>query len=71
MRKLVLVSVVFGSLLAASSAHATIPNALGIPCTVAADGVRECGQTSPSVPPRSTSPSWDSDADRRQHRLPA
>jgi predicted acyl esterase len=55
MRKLVLVSVVFGSLLAASSAHATIPSALGVTCTVAADNVRECGSTSP----RSTSASWD------------
>ena len=35
MRKLVLVSVVFGSLLAASSAHATIPNVFGgaLTCT--------------------------------------
>jgi acetyl esterase/lipase len=55
MRKLVLVSVVLGSLLAASTAHATIPNALGVTCTVAADNVRECGSTSP----RSTSASWD------------
>ena len=55
MRKLVLVSVVVGSLLAASTAHATIPSALGVTCTVAADNVRECGSTSP----RSTSPSWD------------
>ena len=55
MRKLVLVSVLFGSLLAASTAHAAIPSALGVTCNVAADGVRECGSTSP----RSTSPSWD------------
>jgi hypothetical protein len=55
MRKLVLVSVVFGSLLAASSAHAAIGSALGVPCSVAADGVRECGSTSP----RSTSSTWD------------
>jgi hypothetical protein len=56
MRKLVLVSVVFGSLLAASSAQAAIPSALGITCTTASDNVRECGSTAP----RSTSPSWDS-----------
>jgi hypothetical protein len=55
MRKLVLVSVVFGSLLAASSAQAAIPSALGITCTTASDNVRECGSTAP----RSTSPSWD------------
>jgi hypothetical protein len=56
MRKLVLVSVVFGSLLAASSAQAAIPSALGITCTTASDNVRECGSTAP----RSTSASWDS-----------
>jgi dienelactone hydrolase len=55
MRKLVLVLVLFGSLLAASTAHAAIPSALGVTCSVAADGVRECGSTTP----RSTSPSWD------------
>jgi predicted acyl esterase len=55
MRKLVLVSIVFGALLAASTAHAAIPSALGVTCNVAADGVRECGSTTP----RSTSPSWD------------
>jgi hypothetical protein len=56
MRKLVLVSVVFGSLLAASSAHATIPSALGVTCNVnPTDQVRECGSTAP----RSTTPSWD------------
>ncbi|MGA8804972.1 MAG: CocE/NonD family hydrolase [Solirubrobacterales bacterium] len=55
MRKLVLVSVIFGSLLAASSAQAAIPSALGMTCSVAADGVRECGSTTP----RSSSPSWD------------
>jgi predicted acyl esterase len=55
MRKLVVVSAIFGSLLAASSAHAAIPSALGVTCTVAADNVRECGSTAP----RSTSPSWD------------
>jgi dienelactone hydrolase len=56
MRKLVVVSIVFGSLLfAASSAQAAIPSALGVTCSVAADGVRECGSTAP----RSTSPSWD------------
>jgi X-Pro dipeptidyl-peptidase (S15 family) len=56
MRKLVLVSVIFGSLLAAPAAHAVIPSALGVTCTVAADNVRECGSASP----RSTSPTWDS-----------
>jgi hypothetical protein len=57
MRKLVLVSVVFGSLLVASSAQAAIPDVFGsaITCTTAGDGVRECGSTSP----RSTAPSWD------------
>ena len=55
MRKLVLVSAIVGSLFAASTAHATIPSALGVTCTVAADNVRECGSTSP----RSTSASWD------------
>jgi fermentation-respiration switch protein FrsA (DUF1100 family) len=55
MRKLVLVSVVLGSLLAAPAAHATINNALGVTCNVALDGVRECGNTSP----RSTAPTWD------------
>ena len=55
MRKLVLLSVLAGSLLAAPAAHAAIPSALGVTCTVAGDGVRECGSTAP----RSTSPSWD------------
>jgi hypothetical protein len=56
MRKLVLlVSVIAGSLLVAPAAHAAIPDALGVTCNVAGDGVRECGSTAP----RSTSPSWD------------
>ncbi len=57
MRKLVLVSVVLGSLLAASSAQAAIPDVFGgaVTCSVAADGVRECGNTSP----RSPAPSFD------------
>jgi X-Pro dipeptidyl-peptidase-like protein len=57
MRKLLLVSVVFGSLLVASSAQAAIPDVFGgaVSCTTAGDGVRECGSTSP----RSTAPSWD------------
>jgi dienelactone hydrolase len=60
MRKLVLVSVIFGSLLAAPAAHAVIPSALGVTCTVAADNVRECGTGSSSGDTvRSTSPSWD------------
>ncbi len=56
MRKLVLVSVIFGSLLASSSAQAAIPSALGITCTPnPTDGVRECGNTAP----RSTAASFD------------
>ena len=56
MRKLVLVSVIFGSLLASSSAQAAIPSALGIPCTPnPTDGVRECGSSAP----RSTAASFD------------
>lgn len=57
MRKLVLVAVVLGSLLVAPAAHAAIPDVLGgvVTCSVAGDGVRECGNTSP----RSTAPSWD------------
>jgi dienelactone hydrolase len=55
MRKLVLLSVLAGSLLAAPAAKAAIPNALGITCNLAADNVRECG----SAAPRSTAPSWD------------
>ena len=55
MRKLVLLSVIAGSLLVAPMAHAAIPNALGISCSVAGDGVRECGSSAP----RSTAPSWD------------
>ncbi len=54
MRKLVLVSVILGSLVAASSAQATITSALGVNCTVnGTDQVRECGGT------LSTTPSWD------------
>jgi dienelactone hydrolase len=64
MRKLVLVLVVFGSLLAASSAHAAIPNVFGgaLTCTTAGDGVRECGTDTSSdagAGTRSTAPSWD------------
>ena len=56
MRKLVLlVSVIAGSLLLAPTAHAAIPNALGITCNIAGDGIRECGNTAP----RSTAASWD------------
>jgi predicted acyl esterase len=54
MRKLVLVSVIFGSLLVAPAAHA-IPGPLGLPCVTGGDGVRECGNSSP----RTTAPSWD------------
>jgi Acetyl xylan esterase (AXE1) len=61
MRKLVLVSVIFGSLLAAPSANAAIPSALGVTCNVAGDGVRECGTGSSSGDTvRSTAPTWDS-----------
>jgi dienelactone hydrolase len=64
MRKLVLVSVVFGSLLAASSAHAAIPNVFNgaLSCTTAGDGVRECGTDASDdsgAGTRSTAPSWD------------
>ena len=63
MRKLVLVSIVFGSLLAAPSAQAAIPNALGgaLTCSVAGDGVRECGTNASddTTGLRSTAPSWD------------
>jgi dienelactone hydrolase len=55
MRKLVPISIVAGALLAAPAANAVVPSALGVTCTVASDGVRECGNTSP----RSTSLSWD------------
>ena len=57
MRKLVLVSAIVGSLFAASSAQAAIPSVFGgtVTCTVAGDGVRECGSTAP----RSTAASWD------------
>ncbi|MDP9188130.1 MAG: CocE/NonD family hydrolase, partial [Actinomycetota bacterium] len=57
MRKLVAVlSAVVGSLALAPSADAAIADvfASDVACTVAADGVRQCGQTSPAVPPRST-----------------
>ena len=61
MRKLVLlVSVIAGSLLAAPSAQAAITDALGINCTVASDGVRECGTGGSSGDTvRSTAASWD------------
>jgi dienelactone hydrolase len=63
MRKLVLVSVVFGSLLLASSAQAAIPSVFGgaVTCSVAGDGVRECGtdESDDSTGLRSTAPSWD------------
>jgi dienelactone hydrolase len=61
MRKLVLLSVVLGSLLVVPAAHAAIPSALGITCTVnGTDQVRECGTgTSGSDTVRSTAPTWD------------
>jgi predicted acyl esterase len=57
MRKFVLALTVVGSLAGASSAQAAIPSVLGgaISCSVASDGVRECGSSSP----RSTAPTWD------------
>lgn len=63
MRKLVLlVSVIAGSLLFAPTAHAAIPDVFGgaVTCSVAGDGVRECGTgSSNSDTVRSTAPSWD------------
>jgi dienelactone hydrolase len=64
MRKLVVMSAILGSLLAASSAHAAIPSVFGgaVSCTVAGDGVRECGTDASSdsgLGTRSTAPSWD------------
>jgi hypothetical protein len=63
MRKLVLVSVIFGSLLAAPSAHAAINDVFGgaVSCTPnPTDNVRECGTGSSSNDTvRSTAPSWD------------
>jgi dienelactone hydrolase len=63
MRKLVLVSIVFGSLLVAPSAHATIGSVFGgaVSCSVVGQQ-RQCG-TEPSddagAGVRSTAPSWD------------
>ena len=63
MRKLVLVSVVFGSLLAAPGAQADITSVFGgaVSCTPnPTDQVRECGTGSSSGDTvRSTAPSWD------------
>jgi dienelactone hydrolase len=72
MRKLLLLSVVAGSLLLAPSAQAAIPEVFatggpgtGIDCAVdPGDGVRECGtdtssDTSSDPTTRSTAPSWD------------
>jgi Acetyl xylan esterase (AXE1) len=64
MRKLVLlVSVMAGSLLLAPSAQAAIPDVFGgaVTCSVAGDGVRECGVVSSDsgAGTRSTAPSWD------------
>jgi dienelactone hydrolase len=63
MRKLVLVSVVIGSLLAAASAQAAIPNVFGgaLTCTDAGNQ-RQCGTDASSdagAGIRSTAPSWD------------
>ena len=63
MRKLALVSVVFGLLLLAPSAQAAIPNLFSgaLTCTVAGDGVRECGTdaSNDATGVRSTAASWD------------
>ncbi|HKH42127.1 MAG TPA: CocE/NonD family hydrolase [Solirubrobacterales bacterium] len=63
MRKLVLLSVVVGSLLLAPGAQAAITDAFGgaLTCTEAGDGVRECGVVSSDggAGVRSTAPSWD------------
>ncbi|HKG36093.1 MAG TPA: CocE/NonD family hydrolase [Solirubrobacterales bacterium] len=62
MRKLVLVSAILGSLLAASSAQAAITDVFGgaVTCSVAGDGVRECGTgSSANDTVRSTAPTWD------------
>ena len=63
MRNLALVSVVFGLLLLAPSAQAAIPNLFGgaLTCTVAGDGVRECGTdaSNDATGVRSTAASWD------------
>jgi hypothetical protein len=50
----VLVALV-AALVAPSAAQAAITSALGVACTVQADGVRFCGSTAP----RSTVPTWD------------
>ena len=56
MRKLAALGIVLGALTFAPAANADITSVLGgVSCTVASDGVRECGSTSP----RSTSPTWD------------
>jgi len=49
------VLVLAAGLAAPATAHAAIDSALGVSCTVQADGVRFCGSTSP----RSTVPAWD------------
>jgi dienelactone hydrolase len=63
MRKLVLLSVVAGSLIAVPGAQAAIPDVFGgaVTCSVAGDGVRECGTVSSDAGAgvRSTAPSWD------------
>jgi hypothetical protein len=47
--------VLAAALLAPPAAEASIDGALGVPCTVQADGVRFCGSSAP----RSTTPAWD------------
>ncbi len=48
-------AVLVAGLAAPQAARASITSALGVPCTVRADGVRFCGSTAP----RSTAPAWD------------
>ena len=57
MRKLVLVSVVAGSLLAAPAAHAAIPSVLGARSAAPSPGMASANAA--AAAPRSTSPSWD------------
>ena len=71
MRKLVVVSIMFGSLLVASSAQAAIPSALGVTCSVAADGVRECGSTRRPAAPHRAGTARRSTSTSRSPRYPS
>src|SRR5688500_13067558 len=57
MRRFAIAAAMLGVLWAAPSAQAAIPSVFGgtVTCSVDADGVRECGNSSP----RSTTPTWD------------